>query len=393
MTSSALQGNPMSEKTNRKFMERLLKGPGAVLETRNVHADVIDSPSPGLNFVFGNGQGLPSGYSMLLYGPPRGGKSIICSAMAGQLHRNDPDAFVVKYNTEFREDAQVDDSQRRIWGIDPNRYIGYDRNDPEIFDHIEKDLAANCQDGMKLKLVIIDSLNMMQGRRGMNADTIMTQQIGDNAATIQEGLRRILPIQRKHKFALILTSHVRSQMDAKTGGSATVFLSHSTAVRPAVSWATQHHCEYFMYVSPAGGQDGKKDELGNEFKDTTVEDMQGNNDKTGHKVRVRIMDSSIGPKGRQAEFTLDYNKGIVNVHEEVYRLGMARGIITKPNNVMHEFEGLQWKGKEAMLTALRDDKQLQMKILTELKTRDMAGFYGGETVTEEEIRESLTPKE
>jgi RecA/RadA recombinase len=356
-------------------MERLIKGPGAVLATRNVHADVIDSPSPGLNFTFGNGQGLPAGYSLLLYGPPRGGKSIICSALTGQVHKNDPDAFVVKYNTEFREDAQLDDSQRKVWGIDPERYVGYDRNDPEIFDHIEKDLAANCQDGMKLKLVIIDSINMMQGRRAMNADTVMQQQVGDNAATIQEGLRRILPIQRKYNFALILTSHVRSVMDKKAANAANVYLTHDTAVRPAVSWAVQHHCEYFMFVNPAGGQDGKKDMLGNEFTNSAVEDMYGNKDKVAHKVRVRMMDATIGPKGRNAEFTLDYKHGIINVHEEVFQLGLSCGIITKPNNVMHEFDGKSWKGKEAMLTALKDDPQLQQKILQELKTRDLAGFY------------------
>ncbi len=379
----------MSTKTNRKFMERLLKGPGAVLQTRNVHADVIDSPSPGLNFTFGNGQGCPAGYSILLYGPPRGGKSIICSAMTGQVHRNDPDAFVVKYNTEFREDAQLDDAQRKVWGIDPDRYIGYDRNDPEIFDHIEKDLAANCQDGMKLKLVIIDSINMMQGRRAMNADTVMQQQVGDNAATIQEGLRRILPIQRKYNFALILTSHVRSVMDKKAANAANVYLTHDTAVRPAVSWAVQHHCEYFMFVNPAGGQDGKKDMLGNEFKAEGAHDMYGNEDRTGHKVRVRMMDSTIGPKGRNAEFTLDYKRGIINVHEEVFTLGVERGIIVKPNNVMHEFDGRSWKGKEAMLQAIKEDPQLQQKILQELKTRDLAGFYAtNEAPTDEEKKAS-----
>ena len=231
-------------------------------------------------------------------------------------------------------------------------------------------------------------INMMQGRRGMNADTVMQQQVGDNAATIQEGLRRILPIQRKYNFALILTSHVRSVMDKKAANAATVYLTHDTAVRPAVSWAVQHHCEYFMYVSPAGGLDGKKDELGNEFKDSNVTDTHGNADKTGHKVRVRLMDSSIGPKGRNAEFTLDYKKGMINIHEEVYLLGLARGIIVKPNNVMHEFDGKSWKGKEAMLTALKDDPQLQQKILQELKTRDLAGFYSSDAPPTDEEKKA-----
>lgn len=365
-----------SNSKNKKFMERLMKLEGAVRESRNPHLNVIQSPSPSLNFCFGNGQGLPRGYSMLLYGPPRGGKSVICNAMAGQLHRDNPEAWVVKFNTEFREGGQTDDSQKKVYGIDPERYIGYEVNQPDhIFDRIEKELAASVQDGMDLGLVIIDSLNGIQGRRAMNADSIMTQQIGDNALTIQEGLKRILPIQRKANFGLIVTSHIRSQMDTKTGGSSVVHTSHTTAIRPAVSYGTQHHCEYYMYVSPAGGADSKVDAFGNKFIDESVEDLQGNGEKTGHKIRVKITDNSVGPKGRVGEFTMDYHRGIVNVFEEVFLLGVARGIIEKPNNVMYAFGGHEWKGREAMLTAIRDDQELARKILMELKRRDMAGFY------------------
>ena len=366
----------MSNPKNKKFMEKLLKLEGAVRESRNPHLNVIQSPSPALNFTFGNGQGLPRGYSMLLYGPPRGGKSVICNAMAGQLHRDNPEAWVVKFNTEFREGGQTDDSQKAIYGIDPDRYIGYEVNQPDfIFDRIEKELAAMVQDGMDLGLVIIDSLNGVQGRRSMNADSIMTQQIGDNALTIQEGLKRILPVQRKCNFGLIVTSHIRAQMDTKTGGSSIVHTSHTTAIRPAVSYGTQHHCEYYMYVAPAGGAESKVDGYGKKFEDETVSDMRGNAERTGHKIRVKITDNSVGPKGREGVFTLDYHKGIVNIEEEVLELGLARGIIEKPNNVMYGFGGREWKGYEAMLTAIREDPEMARAILAELKRRDMAGFY------------------
>ena len=369
----------MSNPKNKKFMEKLLKLEGAVKESRNPHLNVIQSPSPALNFTFGNGQGLPRGYSMLLYGPPRGGKSVICNAMAGQLHRDNPDAWVVKFNTEFREGGQTDDSQKAVYGIDPDRYIGYEVNQPDfIFDRIEKELAAMVQDGMDLGLVIIDSLNGIQGRRAMNADSIMTQQIGDNALTIQEGLKRILPVQRKCNFGLIVTSHIRAQMDTKTGGSSIVHTSHTTAIRPAVSYGTQHHCEYYMYVAPAGGAESKVDGFGRKFEDDTVSDMRGNAERTGHKIRVKITDNSVGPKGREGVFTLDYHKGIINVEEEILELGLARGIIEKPNNVMYGFGGREWKGYEAMLTAIRDDQEMARAILTELKRRDMAGFYKDE---------------
>lgn len=364
----------MASNKNKKFMERLIKHKGAVIESENVHARVVTSPSPSLNFTFGNAHGLPRGYSLLLYGPPRGGKSVICDAMAGQFHRDNPDGWVVKYNTEFREKAQSTPATKRVWGIDPERYLAYETNTPDgIFDHIEKDLAANVQDGMDLGLVIIDSLNDIQGRRQMNAETVMQQQIGDNALTIQEGLKRILPIQRECKFALILTSQIRAEMDMAKQ-------MRGQKVRPAASFGVQHHCEYYMYVRPDETKDGRTDLLGNEFKDQSVEDMRGNNEKTGHKVICKIMDASFGPKGREGQFTFNYTQGIINIHEEVFTLGVNRGIIEKPNNVMYAFGGKEWKGKEAMLNAIRDDHELAQKILQELKRRDLQGLFQAEDI-------------
>jgi len=376
----------MATKDNRRFMEKLMKLPGASMGARDIHSDVIQSPSPALNFVFGNGQGLPRGLSLLLYGPPRGGKSVICDSMAGQFHRTNPNGWVVKFNTEFREAAQSGADRQAIWGIDADRYVAFEVNQPDhIFDRIETELAALVQDGMDLGLVIIDSINGVQGRRAGNATSIMTQQIGDDALTIGCGLKRILPVQRACRFGLILTTHIRAQMDTKAGGSSIVHTSQSTAVRPGVSFGTQHHCEYFMYVAPAGGADAKKDLLGNDFKDTNLEDMQGNAEKTGHKVRCKMMDSSLGPKGRVGEFTLDYAKGIINTHEEVFLLGVARGIITKPSNVMYNFEDQEWRGKEMCLTALKSDPQLCTRIVTELKKRDMAGHYAHEVPAPEDF--------
>jgi RecA/RadA recombinase len=366
----------------KDFMSKLLAAPGAVQGDFNPHSYVIRSPSPSLNFIFGNSQGLPAGYSVLLYGPPRGGKSIIANAMAGQLHQDDPDAWVVKYNTEFRERGQLTPEQARVWGIDLNRYVAYERNDPELFDHIERDLAALVDEGMKLKLVIIDSQTQIQGRRGMNADTIMTQQIGDNAATVQEGLKRILPVQRKHGFALITTSHIRSQIEQGGKSSAVVNTSRTTSVRPAVSYGTQHHCEYYLYVNPATGEESKVDLLKKKvFEDDSVRDFDDHSEKTGHKVRVRMMDSSLGPKGRAGEFSFDYRKGIFNTHEEVFLLGTLRGIIDRPNQLVYRWAGLDYKGKEAMLEAIKNHPEIRKDILNELMRRDLSGSI---TLTDEE---------
>jgi hypothetical protein len=230
---------------------------------------------------------------------------------------------------------------------------------------------------MKLKLVVIDSVTQIQGRRGMNADTIMTQQIGDNALTIQEGLKRILPIQRKIGFALVLTAHIRAQMDMAEQMRGNKF-------RAAISFGTQHHSEYSMWVEPNRSKEGREDLLGNKFLSESVEDLNGRGEKMAHKIRVKMMDSSMGPKERSGEFTLDYHRGIVNVHEEVFRLGVGMDIIRKPNNLTYSFGGKDWRGKPAMLEALRTDPKLCEDIMAELKRRDMAGEIGNTVAVPEE---------
>jgi RecA/RadA recombinase len=354
---------------------------GAVVERNNIHSNVISTRSPSFNFIWGNGHGLPRGYSALIYGPPRGGKSVVLNEMIGWLHQSDPEAIAVKFNTEMRESAQLDNSLLKMYGIDPNRLISYEVNQPDqIFDRIEKDIFAATQDGLNVGLVGLDSLNAIQGRRAMNADSIMTQQIGDNALTIQEGLKRILPVQRKGQFGLVATAHIRAQMDTKTGGSSVVFKSNTMAIRPAVSYGTQHHCEYYIYVEPAGGEGSKESMDGESFVNESVTDFKGKGEKTGHKISVKMVDSSLGPKGRSGTFTFDYHRGIINTHEEIFVLGCNRNIIDRPNNVMYRFGGKEWKGKDAMANAIKNDPEMAQAILKELRRRDLAGELTGPEV-------------
>lgn len=352
----------------KNFMAQLQKLHGAIIDRYNPHSDVLETPSPSANFIYGNAWGLPKGYTQVLYGPPKGGKSLYSNAMIGWLHRNDPDAFAVKFDTEFRDRGQNTDGMMTLWGIDPNRYIAIEANNPEhIFDQIEKDLAAMCEDGMKLGLVVIDSITGVQGRRTLNSDTVMQQQIGDEAKTIQDGLKRILEVQRKYRFALILVTQQRSELDQRE-------IQRGNTVKMAGPWYLKHYAEYFTYVEPFNTKDGKTDLLGNKFEDDTFTDLMDNGDRTGHKIRVIMKDSSMGPKGRVGVFTLDYKRGIVNTHEEVFLLGVNRGVIERPNNVMFAYKGKQWRGKEAMLEALKDPV-LAKQILTELKERDLAGLF------------------
>ncbi len=378
----------------KDWMKALNKLEGAVAKEHNPFAYVIRTPSPSVNFTFGNTHGLPLGYTLIMYGPPAGGKSILCNAMIGQLHKDDPEAIAIKFNTEMREEGQTTKAQRSIWGIDDDRYLAYDVNNPElIFDRIEKDIAAMCQEGAPIKLIVIDSINAILGRRSMNADSVMVQQIGDEAKTLQDGFKRVLAVQRKYKIAVVLTSHIRAEMDQAEQ-------MRGNKVRMGASFGVQHYGEYFMFVEANRSAKGKETLLGEKLENEELGDTRekGGAEITGHKIRVTMKKSSMGPKLRQAEFTLDYNTGLINAEEEVFLLGVNRNIIEKPNNLSYEFGGKKWAGKPAFLQALREDRDLRDAIIGEIKKRDIAGLYAKEDLaaavreTEEESPEPTETK-
>lgn len=371
-----------------KWMARLQKMEGAVDPTYNPFAEGVRTPSPSVNFTFGNTHLLPFGYSMVLYGPPKGGKSVLCNAMVGQLHRDYPDAIAIKFNTEMRESGQLSEAEAAKWGIDRDRYMAFDVNSPDlIFDRITNEFGPWVEkEGMPLKLIIIDSLTGIQGRRQMGNDSVMDLTIGDLALTLQEGLKRILAVQRKHRIAVVLTAHVRAEMDANkakygTGGAGGGL---GKGVRMAASFATQHHAEYFVYVEPDMTKAGRTNIAGQEFADETHTDLNGQSDQTGHKIRVVMKASSVGAPGRVGQFTLDYKKGIVAIEEETFLLGDARGIFEK-NGSRYTFAGTTWNGKNAVVDAVRADPKLQAAMLDEVRRRDVAGMYAQ---SEEERRNS-----
>lgn len=359
-----------------KFMAQLLALEGAVTEKVNVFENVLRTVTPSVNSTFGRGWGLPLGYTAVVFGPPKQGKTVFTHLTAGHMQMSDPDAMWVKFDTEYRTEGQLTDDAAAMFGIDLDRTVQYQTNKPkDIFDRIETKVADMCDQGAPIKLVVIDSLYGIQGRRAMDAESVEKQIIGDHAATIQDGLKRILSVQRKYKFAVILVDQVRSEMDPLEQKRGNKFKMRS-------SFAVQHHAEYFIACERNNNKEGRADIAGNEFVDESSTDMFGKGDKTGAKFKVKMRESSMGPSGRTGEYTLDFKRGVVNIHEEVYKLAKNRGVLHRPNLQMYEFEGQSWRGESAMVQAIANDQQLQQRLIAELMRRDM-NHSGADEVSDE----------
>lgn len=354
--------------TKKNWLAQLQKLDGAVMHEYDPYASVVQHPSPSMNFIYGNTWGLPLGCGGVLYGPPKGGKTVILNHTTAQIHKDYPDGIVIKFDTEQREQFQLTPNHMKKIGIDPSRYIGYSVNSPaQVFDRIEKDIAALCDEGMPVKAIYIDSVNGIVGRRMGNAESIDKVQIGDLAQTLQDGFKRILSVQRKYRIAVIATCQVRAELDQTE-------IMRGNKFKMAISYGTKHWAEYFTFVEPLLNKDAKSDLLGNAFVNENVTDLADKGEKTGHKIRVTMKDSSVGPKGRVGVFTLDYERGFINTHEEAFLLGVGRNVIDRPNNRTYTFNGKQWTSKEAMIEALKDP-ELAAAVIAECRRRDVAGLF------------------
>ena len=348
----------------------------------------LRSSSPSVNWVFGHkGHGLPLGYGMILYGPPKGGKSILCNDFIGTLHRTDPTAETVTFNTELRGQLQANADQMRLWGIDPERHITFDVNEPEnIFDRIEKDLVAYNQKGGNIKLIIIDSLSNIRGRRSLNATTVNQQQIGDQALTLKDGLERIVPALRRNKIALILTAHVRAELDPHQQ-------MRGKMVKMQSAWATKHLAEFFVYVERNETVKGRESLTGEKFVNDSIEDFSGKNEIMAHKIRVRMDDSSVNGRKRAGEFTLHYNKGLINKHEEIFLLGKALGLITNPKQGSYQIGEESWRGVASVVQAIKENPELQSRLEREIFIRDREIIIKGMDDKVEDLLSTVTMEE
>ena len=357
---------------DKKLMSKLFKLEGYVARDYDPYQHIIEPSSPSLGFTFDNTWGLPYGYTLLLWGEGKAGKSLIARMLVGDMHRQDEDSVAVYYNTEMREELQATPKMLETFGIDVDRLAAYNVNKAEdIFDRIEQDIPKLIQEGLKIRCVVIDSITDIIGRKMQNSDSVGNFIIGDNAATVGDGLLRIKSTLRKYKIACILVAQARAELD-------TTEQMRGNKVKMAAAHATKHKAEYFMLVEHLKTKEGKTDLTGHTFADTTIGNVMSSQkdaadgDLAGRKMRCTMQQSSCGRDGRVGIFTLHKDRGLINVHEEIFLLGSGNfGIIEEPTQGRFQFGDRKWHGKEAILKNIEEDTQLRKDILAACKRRDL----------------------
>jgi hypothetical protein len=185
--------------------------------------------------------------------------------------------------------------------------------------------------------------------------------MGDHALTINKGLDKIVPYCKRYGILLIASSQMRANLDP---GS-------NIKEKMAESWKVKHTFEYFLSIKRATAAEDKKNLAGEEFTNASVKDARGNKDVTGHKIYFKMEASSIGTAGRAGVLTLDYKKGIINQHEEIYKLGRAYGVVGGGASGNYTLKGEKIKGADAVAEKIKNDPELAKFVLEEVKRLEL----------------------
>lgn len=344
-----------------KWLKQLKAYDDAVDSTYDSFApeNCLYTPSPYFNWIFANkANGIPKNSSVLFFSEMKAGKSLAIYSMVLEMQRRDPEGIAIIFNTELRGALQG----KVFPELDQDRMIIYDTNSPkEIFDRTDTDIRAMVQDGMPLRMLAIDSLSNIMGVKRENAESATDHLVGDHALTVQIGLSKLVPFCKRNKVLLIGTSQMRGNLDAGKYGP---------KEKMEASWAVKHAFEYFISLKRAGAAEDKADIEGKTFEEE-IKDARDNKLITGHKIFCKMEANSIGAQGRSGVFTMDYEKGIINQHEEIFFLGKSTGVIkTESNNRVFTYGDKKWVGKKDAAHAIRDDKKLANAILNEIKKLD-----------------------
>lgn len=315
-------------------------------------------PSPSVNWIFANkSSGIPKGSGVLMFSEPKAGKSLLVQSAIAEMQRRDPEGEAIVFNTEMRGRF----NQGSIVGVDNDRLTVFDTNRPEdIFDRLEKEIVPMIQEGYPLRIVVIDSLTGIGGTKSLSGDrSVNDHLVGDQALTIGKGLDKFIPVVRKHNLVAFVTAQMRANVDTSN--------PHGPKEKMSASWKAKHSFEYFVKIRKANAADDKVDLSGNKFEDEETKDLRGNKEITGHKIIVQMAESSIGTPGRSAMITLDYSKGIINQHEEIFLMGYGTGIIKREGTSKYVFRDVSIVGKANFAEKIKNDTEFAKAILEEIQ--------------------------
>jgi recombination protein RecA len=286
--------------------------------------------------------GLPAGKVAMFAGPESAGKSLAGFDLIKSMQIQDPEGFAILYDAEF----SFDPVYAKKLGVDTTRLIVKQTNSgKEIFDHFHTSVMPMVQDGLPLRMMVIDSIKSIRGPKEEALESVEDHMMADLAQLLTKATKLIVGDIRQFGIATVLIQQVNEEMDPNIA-------KYQSKWRIPNGQALKHFTDILVIVERLTGKDSKI------FDNCEVQ--------RGHTVRATVRKNRVGDPYRTADYQIQYGLGTVNIHKEVAGLAVKLGVIEKPNQQTYKFGDSTWRGRETLENAIAEDSSLQAAIMSKI---------------------------
>jgi recombination protein RecA len=335
-----------------KWMSKLTSDFGKIASTiKNTEPTPIPSWSPSLNWATTK-RGFMPGKVNIVYGPESCGKSMLAMMAIIELQHRDRDAIAIWFDAEFSFNV---DFFTKLGG-DPDRLVVRQSNDPlKIFDYIGGELLEHLQEGAPIKAIIIDSIRSIRFPKDMKKQTTDMIMGGTGANYLPSAFKLVIPVIAEFKLMTFFIQQVSIQIDPMKALRNPYVLPDGQALK--------HIGDLMIEMVKLDTKNGIVE---------SGETITGAAQQTGHKVRIKIKKNRMGAPARMAQFTFNYDHGVVDVANEIFDLGKSLGVVYHPvsattgkeNNMMWQFGNYDpLKGEDNMRVFVKGSKRVQEEIM------------------------------
>ncbi len=328
-------GAPKTQQSERlaaigMAMEQIQRqyGKGSIMKFGDVAdkmvVDVIPTGSLALDLALGVG-GLPRGRIVEIYGPEASGKTTVCLSVIAEAQKKGGIAAFI--------DAEhaLDPLWAQIIGVKLDDLLISQPDTGEQALEITEQLIRSGG----LDVIVIDSVAALVPRaeiEGEMGDAMM----GMQARLMSQALRKLTAAISKSKTIVIFTNQLRQKIgvmfgnpETTTGGMALKFYA---SVRLDVR---------------------------------RIETLKDGDRVIGSRTRVKIVKNKVAPPFRIAEFDVMATDGI-SKEGNVLDVGVETGVISKTGAFLRYGEVMLGQGREAAKIYLKENPEIQKKIIAEV---------------------------
>ena len=345
--------------------------------------DAISTGSPLLDEAIGIG-GVPKGRVTQLAGQESSGKTMLAlSCIKSYLDQN-PDNTALFIDAEYTYDPEWAKSQ----GVDISRVMVIKTNDAKtIFEGLIGTMKVNSKTkkaskNMKgildyviegvdsrfknLGIIVLDSIAVLNTPLEIAAD-IGKANMAPIPRFLSTELKKLTPVVAQANVAFIGINQVRVNLGQMYGDPTT---------SPGGK-ALKHACSLMINMAPVFASD------------SVIKNDAG--DRVGHTVRAKIQKNKVGAPFRQAEYKVEYIKGVVNVEAEIFDLSVKYGLIERPNNQNYIVDGEKIRGRDNAIASFTNNSFLVEEYNEKIKDIYLGNIDPVVCSDEEDVEEESNP--